>query len=62
MKEIARIKRHKHTPKWLKSRKEKLAVMKESKRKKTENRRKHSKPGAVPFESERSKMIEGEEE
>lgn len=61
VKEVARIQRHKHTPKWLKGRKEKLAVMKHGAKKKEDNRRNHSKPGAVPFVSERDKMVNEEE-
>jgi WD repeat and SOF domain-containing protein 1 len=35
----------------------KKQIMKDAERRKTENRRKHSKPGAVPFKSERKKRI-----
>merc|ERR1712228_874104 len=46
--EIARIKRHKHVPKMIKSITEKRRVMRDARVRKEENRRKHSKPGTVP--------------
>merc|ERR1712007_82474 len=46
--EIARIKRHKHVPKMIKSITTKRGIMRDSRVRKEENRRKHSKPGTVP--------------
>lgn len=46
--EIARIKRHKHVPKMIKSLTTKRGIMRDARIKKEDNRRKHSKPGSVP--------------
>ncbi|KKY17742.1 putative small nucleolar ribonucleoprotein complex subunit [Phaeomoniella chlamydospora] len=57
MPEIRRIKRHRHLPKTIKKageiKKEELASLK----RKEENVRKHSKPGTMPRQSEREKMV-----
>jgi WD repeat and SOF domain-containing protein 1 len=46
--EIARIKRHVHVPKMIKTITKKRQIMREARARKDENRRKHSKPGAHP--------------
>jgi len=51
--QVARIARHRHEPKHVKSAKAELKIIKESSKRKEANRRKHSKPGAVPYTSER---------
>lgn len=60
-KEVSRIVRHQHVPKSLKKTTEKIRTMKNAASKKIQNVRAHSKPGAVPFESERNKMIREEQ-
>lgn len=45
--EIARIKRHKHVPKMVKSLTDRRRIIREAKARKTENVKKHSKPGTV---------------
>lgn len=61
-KEVSRIKNYTHVPKAILNAAKREKVKKEMKKRKTENRRAHSKPGAVPFESERGKVILGENE
>ncbi|KAK1173290.1 DDB1- and CUL4-associated factor 13 [Huso huso] len=55
--QIKRIARHRHLPKAIFNQSKELRVMKEARRKKEMNRRKHSKPGSVPFVSEKRKHI-----
>lgn len=55
--QIKRIARHRHVPKSIYSAMKEKRIMKESLRRKEKNRRKHSKPGSVPFEVERAKNI-----
>lgn len=55
--EVSRIKNYHHVPRAILKGAQKGKVMKEAAKKKTDNRRKHSKPGAVPFVSERGKMV-----
>jgi len=50
---VSRIARHRQVPKHVKSAQAELKLIKESKARKEANRRKHSKPGAVPNVSER---------
>ena len=47
--EIRRIAQHKHVPKVIHKAQEERRVMDDSRRRKTENRRTHSKTGSVPF-------------
>jgi len=51
--QVARIARHRHLPKHVLNAKEELNTIKESKKRKDANRRKHSRPGAVPYVPER---------
>ena len=57
MPEINRIERHRRVPKAISKATERKKVMLSSIKTKEDNRRKHSKPGAVPFKSERKKHI-----
>ena len=51
--QVSRIARHRQVPKHVKSAQAELKLIKESKARKEANRRKHSKPGAVPNVPER---------
>ena len=51
--QVSRIARHRQVPKHVKSAQAELKLIKESKSRKEANRRKHSKPGAVPNLPER---------
>ena len=44
-------------PKHIKNAQNEIRTIRESKKKKESNRRKHSKPGAVPYVSERTKNV-----
>ncbi|CAK9105864.1 unnamed protein product [Durusdinium trenchii] len=57
MPEIARIKRHKHVPKMIKSIGNKRRIMKEARQRKDANRRKHSKPGTMEHEPMKKRLI-----
>ena len=57
MPEIKRIDRHRRLPKAIKSTTAKKRVMVEAVKRKEQNERAHSKPGAVPFKAERKKHI-----
>ncbi|KAI8927439.1 WD40-repeat-containing domain protein [Entophlyctis helioformis] len=57
MPEIRRIDKHRKVPKAIKGAAGKKSVMEQSLKRKEDNRRKHSKPGAVPFKAERKKHI-----
>jgi DDB1- and CUL4-associated factor 13 len=57
MPEIKRIDRHRRLPKSVTSAAYKKRVMTDSIKNKEENRRKHSRPGSVPYKSERKKHI-----
>ncbi|CEM15727.1 unnamed protein product [Vitrella brassicaformis CCMP3155] len=57
LKEIRRIARHRHVPSLIKKHTEKRRIMAQAKKRKEENLRRHSRPGAVPFESVRRKPI-----
>jgi len=57
MPEIARIKRHRHVPKMVNSITKKRRIMREAKQRKEENRKKHSKPGAVVHEPMKKRPI-----
>ena len=46
MPEVRRIAKHKHLPKNIKKTGEKMQIQRDSERRKEDNRRKHSKPGA----------------
>jgi WD repeat and SOF domain-containing protein 1 len=60
--EIKRISRHRYLPKAIDNARKKKHVMVQSAKRKEENRRKHSKPGAVPHVSEKKKHIVGVQE
>eukprot|EP00033_Pygsuia_biforma_P001520 GCRY01001715.1.p1 GENE.GCRY01001715.1~~GCRY01001715.1.p1 ORF type:complete len:451 (+),score=37.60 GCRY01001715.1:169-1521(+) len=55
--ELKRIARHRHLPKNLKVAQEKEEVMRASRRRKLDNKRKHSKPGTVKIGKERVRNI-----
>mmetsp|Transcript_23716 Transcript_23716/g.68564 ORF Transcript_23716/g.68564 Transcript_23716/m.68564 type:complete len:446 (+) Transcript_23716:76-1413(+) len=55
--EIRRIKRHKHVPRMIKSVTNKRRIMREARARKDNNRRKHSKPGTVPFIAQKKRPI-----
>lgn len=55
--EIKRIKRHRQVPKHIYNAKKELKTIKHKEKKKEANKRKHSKPGTVPFVPERRKQI-----
>ncbi|XP_015262766.1 PREDICTED: DDB1- and CUL4-associated factor 13-like [Gekko japonicus] len=55
--QIKRIARHRHLPKVIYSQAKELHIMREARRRKELNRRKHSKPGSVPLVSEKKKHI-----
>jgi len=57
MPEISRIKRHRHVPKMVKTVSEKRRIIRESKGRKEENRRKHSKPGSFVHEPMKKRHI-----
>ncbi|KAJ3401290.1 DDB1- and CUL4-associated factor 13 [Chytriomyces hyalinus] len=57
MPEIKRIDRQRHLPRRIVSTTKKIHVMTDSRKKKEDNLRKHSRPGAVPFKAERKKHI-----
>jgi DDB1- and CUL4-associated factor 13 len=57
MPEIRRIARHRHVPTPIKKATEIKRVEIESIKRKEDNRRKHSKPGSVPYTAEREKHI-----
>uniref|UniRef100_A0A671VVB3 DDB1- and CUL4-associated factor 13 n=1 Tax=Sparus aurata TaxID=8175 RepID=A0A671VVB3_SPAAU len=55
--QIRRIARHRHLPKNIFHESKELRIMKEARRRKERNVRKHSKPGAVPVVSEKEKHV-----
>lgn len=57
MPEIRRIRRHRHIPKSVKKAGEIKREEIQSKKRKEENVRKHSKKGTMPRQSEREKMV-----
>lgn len=57
MPEIRKIDKHRRLPKAISKATAKKAVMLQSLKTKESNRRKHSKPGAVPYVAERKKHI-----
>jgi len=60
--QVARIARHRHLPKHVYNAQQELATIKQSKKRKEANRRKHSKPGAVPHLPERDSHTVEEKE
>ncbi|KYK71500.1 Sof1 family domain-containing protein [Toxoplasma gondii TgCatPRC2] len=62
LKEIKRIARYHHVPKLIKKTQEKKREMADARRRREENRRKHSKPGAVPYVSVKKKAVYNEVE
>ncbi len=59
MPEIRRIAKHRHVPIVVKKAAEIKRVETEALRKRQDNQRRHSKPGAVPYEAERQRHIRG---
>ena len=57
MPEVNRIHRHRKIPKYLYNARTKQRIHRESSKRKEQNRRKHSQPGAVPFIAERKKPV-----
>ncbi|KAL4616996.1 DDB1- and CUL4-associated factor 13 [Arapaima gigas] len=55
--QIRRIARHRHLPKNIYNLRKEMHIMKEARRRKELNVRKHSKPGSVPFVPERKKHV-----
>ncbi|CAG2190123.1 DCAF13 [Mytilus edulis] len=55
--EVKRISRHRHVLKMIYNQQKEMRIIRQSQKKKEANRRKHSKPGAVPFVPERKKSI-----
>ncbi|CAL1279068.1 unnamed protein product [Larinioides sclopetarius] len=60
--QIQRISRHRHVPKHVYNAAKEHRIILESQKRKEANRRAHSKPGAVPYVSERVKHIVQEDE
>lgn len=60
--EIKRIRRHRHLPKHVYNEQKLKRVMLDARKRKEHNRRTHSKPGSVPFVSEKVKHVVREEE
>ena len=60
--QVARIARHQHVPRHVKTAREELRTIRESRARKEANRRRHAKPGAVPYVPEREKQIVDEKE
>eukprot|EP00047_Mylnosiga_fluctuans_P017567 m.62636 g.62636 ORF g.62636 m.62636 type:complete len:444 (-) comp7147_c0_seq2:261-1592(-) len=60
--EIRRISKHRHVPKIIHKQQEERRAIALSKTRKLENKRKHSKPGAVPYTAERQRHVVGEVE
>eukprot|EP00088_Acartia_fossae_P013837 TRINITY_DN17310_c0_g1_i1.p1 TRINITY_DN17310_c0_g1~~TRINITY_DN17310_c0_g1_i1.p1 ORF type:complete len:470 (+),score=92.76 TRINITY_DN17310_c0_g1_i1:30-1439(+) len=54
---ISRIQRHKHVPKHVLNASREHSIIKQSKRRKEANLRKHSKPGTVPYVSDKEKAV-----
>ena len=54
---MRRIARHRVVPKQVRKQVTKERVMREAQRRKDDNVRKHSKPGALPYKAERKKHI-----
>lgn len=55
--QVSRIARHRQVPKHVMNAQKELRVIRQSKKRKEANLRKHSKPGAVPYIPEREKNI-----
>lgn len=55
--EIKRIKRHRHLPKTIFNAQKEHRIMKSSRQRKEANRRANSKPGQVPYKSEKAKHV-----
>lgn len=60
--EVKRIHRHRHLPKHVYNERKLKRIMSDAKKRKEHNRRTHSKPGTVPYVSERQKHVVKEEE
>ncbi|PHJ19549.1 sof1 family domain-containing protein [Cystoisospora suis] len=57
LKEIKRIARHHHVPKLIKKTQEKKRIMEDARKRREDNKRKHSKPGAIPIVSAKKKAV-----
>jgi WD repeat and SOF domain-containing protein 1 len=55
--QISRIHRHHHVPKYVLNAKREHAIIKKSKKTREANTRRHSKPGSVPYVSEKKKKV-----
>jgi hypothetical protein len=60
--QVSRIARHRQVPRHIKTAREELRTIKESRARKEANRRRHAKPGSVPYVPEREKHIVDEKE
>ena len=60
--QVARISRHRNVPHMVKSMSKEHVTIRNAKRVKDENKRKHSKPGSVPRIAERAKPVVEEKE
>lgn len=60
--QIKRIARHRHVPKHILNAQKEIRTIKEKTKRKEANRRAHSKPGSVPFVSEKQKHVVKEDE
>jgi len=60
--QVKRISRHRHVPKMIYNAQRELRIIRDSKKRKEANRRAHSKPGAVPFVSDRQSTVVSEKE
>jgi WD repeat and SOF domain-containing protein 1 len=60
--EIKRIKRHRHLPKPIYNAQKEMRIQKASRQRKDANRRAHSKPGTIPYVSEKKKHVIEEQE
>lgn len=55
--ELRRISQHRHVPKMIYNQRKEMRAIQTSQKRKESNRRKHSKPGAVPFVTRRKKSV-----
>jgi len=60
--QVRRISRHRQVPRHVYQAKKELQTIRDSKKRKEDNRRQHTKPGTVPHVSEREKSIVKEQE
>ncbi|KAM7292824.1 DDB1- and CUL4-associated factor 13 [Ixodes scapularis] len=60
--QVKRIARHRHVPKHIYNAQQEKRTMLEARKRKEANRRAHSRPGTVPYKSERAKHVVREEQ